>query len=165
MIFYRGPNDNGPRRMRVVRARWLSVAALALYPAGALLHLFDPSAALDGWDWGGYALILAALLAFAGLVGTGVQRIAADETARLDDVERDMRRKAYSQAYHGVAAILLIGVFYMEFAHDVQGRLGLWAPASGDEWNAVMWGALLLVFVLPTACLAWSMPAREIEED
>ena len=166
MIFYRKQNsETTDLPMRVKRVRYLSVASLITYPIGAIANLLGSIHDVLALEIGGLLLVVVALFAFIGVIGTGVQRIAADETDKLDPVELELRQKTYARAYHWVGAIALLSVLYLSIASDTQDRLGLWIPTNFDHWNAIMWGGILVIMVLPTTLLAWSLPEEEILDD
>ena len=166
MIFYRKQNTEiSELPMRVKRVRYLSVASLVAYPVGAISNLIGSIHDILALEIIGLLLVVVALFAFVGVIGTGVQRIAADETDKLDPVELDLRQKTYARAYHWVGAIALLSVLYLSIASDTQDKIGLWIPTNFDHWNAIMWGGILVIMVLPTTLLAWSLPEEEILDD
>ena len=166
MIFWRkSKTEDASIPMKVQRVRFLSVLALIAYPVGAVTNLIG---SINEWvpvELTGFLLIFIALFAFVGIVGTGVQRIAGEESAQLDPVELELRQKTYARAYHYVGAVFLLAILYLGIATDSQDSFGLWVPSSFDHWSAIMWGAILLVMVLPTALLSWSLPKEEIMDD
>lgn len=164
MIFYRSNSQTGPRRMNVLRVRVLSIVVLAGYIAGTLLVLSGGQADAPAVKLGGYGLIALALFAFAGMVGTGVQRIAGEEAKMLDPLELEMRQKAYARSFHVSGVVLALAAFYLQIAGDLSDRMPLWVPSTSDHWSAVMWGILLLHFVVPTLILSWNLPVEEVEE-
>jgi len=95
-----------------------------------------------------------------------MQRIVGEQLCELDDLERDLRQKAYAFAYHLLTGLVASAIFYLAVAND-DTRLTLWAPDSYTHWNTIFWGVLLYCFTLPTAYLAWTMPdiADEFGED
>ena len=109
----------------------------------------------------GYSLIAIALLAFAGIASTGVQRITAEQKAHLDPLELELRQRAYSMAYQIFTAVAALAALYFMMAMDASKKLMLWVPTTGDHWSGILWAILLMAFVLPTACLAWRMPLTE----
>lgn len=163
MLFYRSANAPKFVPMHVRRVRSLSLIALSAYPAGGVLLLLAGETGMMVSVLG-YGLMLAALIAFAGIVSTGVQRITSENKALLDPLELELRQKAYSMAYHLFASGVIIAAFYAQIAIDSNEKLGLWLPASSDHWSAVMWGAIITLLVLPSACLAWSMPL-DVEDE
>ena len=166
MIFYRKPMKEGASLpMRVKRVRVLSLLALVTYPVGAILALLGDLNDVAAFAVGGLLLVFVALVAFVGMVGTGVQRIAGEEDAKLDPVEMDLRHRTYSRAYNYVSSAFLVALLYLAIASDTQDSIGLWVPSTFDHWSGVMWGGILLVMVLPTAILSWSLPEEEIVDD
>jgi hypothetical protein len=76
----------------------------------------------------------------------------------------DLRRLANAVAYQIFAGLTLIGLLYMGVATSAE-RITLWTPSVFDHWEAIIWGALLYAFILPTTVLAWIAPAPMSEED
>lgn len=150
--------------------RLATTITLAGYPLGALITLNAPLAgegsAAFVLHMVGLALIVTAIFAFAYIAPSYMQRIVGEQVSELDDLERDLRQKAYAVAYHVLTGLVAASIFYMAVAND-QTRLTLWAPDSYTHWNTIFWGVLLYCFTLPTAYLAWTMPdiAHEFSED
>lgn len=166
MIFYRIKEEStGPRPMQVRRVRWLGLLSLLAYPVGCAVLVLGGEEASLAYLLAGYGTCLVALLAFAGVVSTGVQRIAAEERQHLDSLELDLRQKAYSRSFHIIGSALLLGVFYMILSGDLLGELPLWRPVTSEDWTGIMWGVVLLVSLTPTVVLAWTMPTEEIEPE
>lgn len=166
-FFYRGPKGDAPRRSPALM-RLSTGAVLVLYPAGCLVRLvWGGAPATEASviaDMVGLGLILAALAAFAIVAPSSLQRIVGEQAGALDEFELDLRRRANAFAYQVFAALTLLGLIYMAVASDA-GRFALWTPGSSDHWNALIWGALLVCFVLPTAYLAWTAPAPIADEE
>lgn len=155
-LFYRGKSGEAPS-LPVWIMRLATTAALTLYPAGCLAHLY-------GASFAGYGLMFGALIAFAVIAPSSMQRIVGEETKMLDEMELDLRRRAHAFAYQVFGATILVGILYLGIASDAD-RIGLWAPSSWDHWSALLWGAIIWSVVLPTAYLAWAGPAPVAEED
>ena len=147
MIYYRALQRS--RDLSIDAVRLLSATSLAAYPAGALLLALGPPSL--GRAVGGYGLILLALIAFAPLIGSSVQRIVGEDTKVLDEYELRLRGRALSVCYAAFTALALLLVAYAAIASD----RGLWLPASYDQFSAVFWGIFLYASVLPTALLSW----------
>lgn len=128
MIYYRALQRS--RDLSIDAVRLLSATSLAAYPAGALLL---------------------ALIAFAPLIGSSVQRIVGEDAKVLDEYELRLRGRALSVCYAAFTALALLLVAYAAIASD----RGLWLPASYDQFSAVFWGIFLYASVLPTALLSW----------
>jgi hypothetical protein len=99
----------------------------------------------------GYSLILLALVAYAPLIGTSLQRIVGEETKLLDEYELRLRGRALSRAYAAFSGLALLLVIYAAIASDK----GLWVPSSYDAFNGLFWGVFLYASVIPTAVLSW----------
>jgi hypothetical protein len=99
----------------------------------------------------GYSLILLALVAYAPLIGTSLQRIVGEETKLLDEYELRLRGRALSASYATFSAVALLLVLYAAIATDK----GLWMPSSYEAFNGLFWGVFLYASVIPTAVLSW----------
>jgi hypothetical protein len=164
MIFYRSAvSTGGAAGPSIQTLRVLTTVALTAYPAGALIRLLAPqddAGRLVGLI-AGFGLILVALIAATPVMGSRLQRIVAEQSSRLDEMELHLRHRAMTWSYSVLSAALLLAIMYSAVASDA----GLWVPASYDEWNGMFWGAFLYVTLLPTAFLAWTMNAAEEEEE
>jgi hypothetical protein len=160
MIFYRSPASAGAAAGPSIRTiRTLTAVALTAYPAGAITYAFAP----DGLPAFiiGFGLILVSLVAATPVLGSRLQRIVADESKQLDEMEMHLRQRALSWSYSVLSAALLLMVMYGAIAEDVGG----WTPDSYEHWNGIFWGAFLYVTLLPATRLAWTMDAAEDADD
>ncbi|GGG95424.1 hypothetical protein GCM10007420_08740 [Glycocaulis albus] len=161
MSFYmRTANGRTPRRSRT-SMRLATGLILAGYPLGALLALNSGLAGEGSVSFAlslaGLAIIAVSVFAFFYIAPSYMQRIIGEQLCELDDLERDLRQKAYAFAYHVLTGLVAAAIFYLAVAND-DTRLTLWAPDSYTHWNTIFWGVLLYCFTLPTAYLAWTMP-------
>ncbi|AZU02763.1 hypothetical protein X907_0214 [Glycocaulis alkaliphilus] len=161
MSFYmRTANGKTPRRSRNAM-RLATSLTLFGYPLGGLVMLNAPLAG-DGSpgfvvSMAGLGVIAMAVFAFFYIAPSYMQRIIGEQVCELDDLERDLRQKAYAFAYHVLTGLVAAFIFYLAVAND-DTRLTLWAPSTYSHWNTIFWGVLLYCFTLPTAYLAWTMP-------
>ncbi|HIG23743.1 MAG TPA: hypothetical protein EYG02_03530 [Henriciella marina] len=165
MIYFRSSKDGLPgRAMSQTLTRILATLPLIAYPAGCILMLnANDRVAIE---IAGFALILVALIGFAMIAPSWIQRITGEEKVKLDEFEMDVRRRAYSAAYHGFTALALIFVVYLGIVSDAQAKLGwLWTPTTFDHWNAIFWGAFLYATLLPTVWIAWTVRAPDHDID
>lgn len=162
-FFYRGAKERpAPVRSRIA-IRLATTLVLAAYPAGCIALLVapetvsGPGVALREGLW--LALLLTAFGAFSFIAPSYQQRIVGEEASRLDEFELQVRQRAYAFSYKVFSALTLLGLIYLASSLDIaSGRgLELWRPSSFDHWNAIIWGAILYAFVLPTAYVAWTM--------
>lgn len=100
--------------------------------------------------------MLITLIAAAPVVGSRLQRIVGDEAGQLDEMELQLRHLATSRAYLAFTAAAVLGVAYCGFATNA----GLWRPNLFEHWNGLFWGLFLYASLLPTAILAWTLPAE-----
>lgn len=147
MLYFR--SRQGSRDMSVAIARLCSAASLIAYPSGALLLALGPDTLATKLS--GYGLILLALIAYAPLIGTSLQRIVGEDARLLDEYELRLRGRALGGSYTAFAVLTLLLVLYAAIASDK----GLWFPATYDAFNGVFWGIFLYASVLPTALLSW----------
>jgi len=168
-IFYRGRSGKTQSRSPAMMKLATSIALLA-YPLGCFIQLaFPDTTEASDIQFGevfGFLLVVTSLFAFATFAASSFQRIVGDETDKLDEFEMDLRRKAQAFSYQVFASLTLIGIIYLGVASDLfdSDRLTLWHPQTYEHWNALFWGAALYAFVLPTAYLAWTMPAAPEDE-
>jgi len=75
----------------------------------------------------------------------------------LDERELADRNRAAYQAHSVFAGVVLLSLIYLMLRQDLSDNRNfeLWAPATGDHWNAVFWGAAMLAMTLPAAFLAF----------
>jgi hypothetical protein len=151
MIFYR--SNQGPRDLSLHMVRTFSGVSLLSYPAGALTLALGPDTA--GTSVIGYGLILLALVSYAPLIGSSIQRIVGEEVKVLDEFELRLRGRALSLSYATFTVLVLLGVMYAAIASDKGG----WFPNSYEEFNGIFWGVFLYASVLPTAILSWIVDA------
>ena len=162
-MFIRSKSNPGGRQLSTSTIRRLITGLYVLYPAGCLLQLLP-----ENWGGGSYlmitglAMIVAALVIFAVLAGSSLQRQTQEPETLLDERERSERNRASYQAHAVFSAIVLAGVFYMMLSTDLalNGKLELWRPTLGGHWNAIFGGLILLSFTLPGAILAFSRKDR-----
>lgn len=94
-------------------------------------------------------------------MGSRLQRIVAEQSEQLDEMEMQLRHRALSWSYSVLSGGVLLLVIYGAIAADFGG----WVPTTYDEWNGLFWGLFLYVTLLPTARLAWTMDPGGDEED
>mgnify|MGYP007011821687 CR=1 FL=1 len=170
MSFYlRTAKGRIPQRSRA-SMRLATSIILTGYPLGALIALNSGLAGEGGAAFAlyltGIAAIVIALSAFFYIAPSYMQRIVGEQPGELDELERDLRQRAYAFAYHVLTGLVAASIFYLAVAND-DTRLTLWTPDSYTHWNTIFWGVLLYCFTLPTAYLAWTMPdiAHEFSEE
>lgn len=133
-----------------------------LYPLGCVLQLVSTDESLGfAGDVVGLLMVAAALVIFAVLAGSSLQRQSQEPEIMLDERELAERNRAAYGAHSIFAGLVLLGVIYLMIAGDLiaNQKLLLWLPETGDHWNAIFWGLLLAALTLPGAVLAWSKDA------
>lgn len=157
-MFVRSAKRPFGRSLSPATARGLVIALYALYPIGCVLQLIaDETATGDALRIAGLSLVVAAFAAFAVLAGSSLQRQAQEPETLLDERELADRNRAAYQAHSVFAGIVLLSLIYLMLRQDLSDNrnLDLWAPATGDHWNAIFWGAAMLAMTLPAAFLAF----------
>tara|TARA_R110002073_G_scaffold37850_1_gene108838 strand:- start:408 stop:923 length:516 start_codon:yes stop_codon:yes gene_type:complete len=168
-IFYRGRSGKTQARSPAMM-KWATSIALLAYPAGCLIQLLFPDTTerpdLRFGEAAGLILVATSLFAFATFAASSFQRIVGEETDKLDEFEMELRRKAHAFSYQVFASLTLLFIIYLGISSDLldSDRLTLWHPQTYNHWNALFWGATLYALVLPTAYLAWTMPAAPEDE-
>ncbi len=137
-------------RMRVSEARLLSSLALAMVFTAVAFYFINIIFAA-------YVSFAVATIAVCVLQRTGVYRISGGK--RLDDLERDLRAKAYQTAYYilGGATLLLFLTFGILSKNNL-------ITNEGEIWGFLFWCPAMFVVLVPVACLSWKMPREEIED-
>jgi H+/gluconate symporter-like permease len=139
--------------------RSLIIGLYTLYPLGCVLQMLPESWGGSNWlTIIGLVLIVTALVIFAVLAGSSLQRQTQERENLLDERERSERNRASYQAHAVFSAIVLAGVMYMMISTDLalNDKLHVWRPTIGAHWNAIFGGLILLSFTLPGAILAFS---------
>ena len=166
-MFIRSKTHPYGRMLSIEMVRLLILSLYVLYPVGCLLQLVPLSGAAETWlSLAGLVMIVGALIAFAVLAGSSLQRQVQEPESELDERESAERNRAAFQAHSVFSAIVLMGVLYMMLTTDMAeaGKLDLWRPVTGAHWNAIFGGLILLSFTLPGAVLAFrSKAADEVE--
>lgn len=161
-MFIRSARRPFGRRMsrRAVQAHLVGI--YALYPLGCFARLWpgeDRAAVIA--DIAGLLMIAAAFVLFLVLAGSSLQRQAQEPDTQLDERELAQRNRAAFHAHSTFSGIVVLGIIYMSLSQDMinNDKLHLWAPTTGEHWNAIFWGAFILSLTLPAAFLAWSRDA------
>jgi hypothetical protein len=157
-MFYRSARHPFGRAVSRRTARAMVVALYVLYPLGCVLRLSPFRDAVGASaDVIGLLLIAAGLLVFAVLAGSSLQRQAQEPEYKLDERESAERNRATYWSYSTFATIVVAGAVYIMIATDMAevGKASLWVPNTGDHWNGIVGGLVLLGLTLPAAVLAW----------
>ena len=164
-FYYRGAKERPAPVRSDLAIRVATALVLIAYPAGCIALLLapdtspEPGFVIGELIWA--VLLLTTLGAFAFIAPSYQQRIVGEETDRLDEFEMQTRQRAYAFSYKAFTALSLIGLIYLASSLDIAEGAGLdlWRPTSFEHWSAIIWGALLYAFVLPTAYIGWTMKA------
>lgn len=157
-MFIRSKAHPYGRMLSIEMVRLLILSLYVLYPLGCLLQLLPLTGPSDTWlSLAGLAMIVGALIAFAVLAGSSLQRQVQEPETELDERESAQRNRAAFQAHSVFSAVVLMGVLYMMLTTDMieAGKIVLWQPSTGSHWNAIFGGLILLSFTLPGAIIAF----------
>lgn len=165
-MFIRSKTHPGGRHMSIATVRSLIIGMYVLYPVGCILQLVP-----DAWGGGramsvvGLLLLAASFILFAILAGSSLQRQAQEPESSLDERETAERNRATFMAHSTFSGVVLLGVIYIMLTTDMAeaGKFNFWRPETGDHWNAIFWGLILLSFTLPGAFLAFGKAPPEEE--
>lgn len=75
----------------------------------------------------------------------------------LDERQVQVRDRAFYRAYQILASIFGLWIVYESIARDMT-RQWFWFPSTTDEYQAIVWGYLLVAMTLPSAVIAWTEP-------
>ena len=142
-------SQRGPRDRSVAMVRILSATCLIAYPFGALVLALGSNSLATVIS--GYGLILLALISYAPLISTTLQRIVGENAKLLDEYELRLRGRALSVASNTFSGLTLLLVMYAAIATDK----GFWVPTTYEAFNGLFWGVFLYSAVLPIAVLSW----------
>ena len=143
------------------RRRGLVVVLYASY--AALIACFALSSST------GFGLVFA-----AGLVPSGVALMSAfwalsqlalpyategegRNTALVDERQLQVRDRAFYRSYQILSSLFGLWVVYEGIARTNE-RQWFWVPQTFDEYQAIVWGYLLVSMTLPSALIAWTEP-------
>ena len=137
-----------PAKMRVTLARISSTGAIASYALAAIMFFY-------GFSNAGFGFVALTLLMCCLLLGTGVYRIAGGKPE--DEFEKSILYKASYYSYAIVGGGLIIGIFAFSVLVDSKAIDHFEDPSS-----FILYGAILIVMVVPAACVAWLLPRVEM---
>ncbi len=143
------------RRRAVVVSLYASYAALVSCFAGAdrsglgllaLLALLP----IGAWLIWSYLALSQIALPYAA-EGVGVK------LPPLDERQLQVRDRAFYRAYQLLSSVAGLWIVYETIARTSE-RQWFWLPVGFDQYQAVVWGYLLLAMTLPSAVIAWTEP-------
>lgn len=156
MLYFR--SRSAGRDLSRAAARAITLAALVLYPLGALAIRFGDNRLSSA---AGYLLIAGSIACVATMMGSSLQRIVGEQVNRLDEYELKLRSRAVGAAYSCLGVLVLLALIYSAIAAD----RGIWMPRTYGEFNGLFWGAFLYASMLPSAFLAWQIDASDAQAD
>jgi hypothetical protein len=133
MLYMRSQQAHRDRSVATVRI--CTATSLMAYPCGALLLALGPETLATKLS--GYGMILVAMIAYAPLIGTSLQRVVGEDAKVLDEYQLRLRSRALSASYMTFTALALLLVVYAAIASDN----GLWVPATYEAFNGLFWGS------------------------
>lgn len=154
--------ESSRRRRAVVVALYTSYLALVACFAGAgrsgmglvLLAALIPVAAVLIWSF----LALSQIALPYTSEGVGVV------LPELDERQLQVRDRAFYRAYQMLSSMAGLWIVYETIARTSK-RQWFWVPVSFDEYQAIVWGYLLLAMTLPSAVIAWTEPDPAAVDD
>lgn len=75
----------------------------------------------------------------------------------VDERQLQVRDRAFYRAYQILSSVFGLWVVYEGIARTNE-RQWLWVPQTFDEYQAIVWGYLLVSMTLPSALIAWTEP-------
>jgi hypothetical protein len=75
----------------------------------------------------------------------------------LDERQLQVRDRAFYRAYQIAASVFGLWVVYDAIARTAE-RQWFWTPTTFNQYQAIVWGYLLLSMTLPSAVIAWTEP-------
>lgn len=75
----------------------------------------------------------------------------------MDERQIQVRDRAFYRAYQGISSVAGLWIVYETIARTAV-RQWFWVPDTFDEYQAVVWGYLLVAMTLPGAIIAWTEP-------
>lgn len=165
-MFIRSKSHPYGRMLSNRMVRILLISLYSLYPAGCILQLLPVEGDAGKWlSVIGLLLVVVALIMFAVLAGSSLQRQVQEPESELDERESAERNRAAFQAHSVFSAIVLAGLLYMMLTTDLAAndKLHVWHPTEGAHWNAIFGGMILLSFTLPGAFLAFRKEVKDEE--
>ena len=133
-------------------------------PLEAFDHDADSGTTHPATRWDSFLALTVTMATLFGIlrVGRVGKAMADDVDARLDERQLAMRNSACLDSYRIVAGLVICGVIWIALGTD----LGhWWFPTTWHEWNAIVWGLVIYLTLLPSAVLAWREPDRHEESE
>lgn len=75
----------------------------------------------------------------------------------VDERQLQVRDRAFYRAYQILSSVFGLWVVYEGIARTNE-RQWFWVPQTFDEYQAIVWGYLLVSMTLPSALIAWTEP-------
>lgn len=75
----------------------------------------------------------------------------------VDERQLQVRDRAFYRAYQILSSLFGLWVVYEGIARTNE-RQWFWVPQTFDEYQAIVWGYLLVSMTLPSALIAWTEP-------
>lgn len=157
------PSFSSELPMRVGRVRAFSLALPAIYAVGVWLAANEIAPAEGALGSG--LIVVALFAAVFGLQRTGVHRVTHERPEFLDDGERLVRDRVLADAYRIFATVMVIGLVYADIGTDINRKLEWSLPMPQDDLLYATGAVILLALLLPSALLAWRLPAEEPGDD
>ena len=82
----------------------------------------------------------------------------------VDERQLQVRDRAFYRAYQILSSLFGLWVVYEGIARTNE-RQWFWVPQTFDEYQAIVWGYLLVSWTLPSALIAWTEPDLADSDD
>lgn len=103
------------------------------------------------------AVLLSAFLALSKFALPYSTEGSGRQTALVDERQIQVRDRAFYRSYQVIASLFGLWVVYEAIARTNE-RQWFWVPQTFDEYQAIVWGYLILAMTLPSAFIAWFEP-------
>ncbi|MGF1462359.1 MAG: hypothetical protein ACFB2Z_04220 [Maricaulaceae bacterium] len=163
MLPYYEDHEGAPSTSSLNALRGVTLAAPGAYVMGCWLRLGADRLT----DLAGLALVALSLECAAVVLLSHRQRFVADDTARLDEREMMVRRRAFERAYFTLAIMVLLGLggTVMLTAFSEAASVTFWRPTTWAHWNALFFGVGMVAVLLLASVVAWTVKSPPIEEE
>lgn len=82
---------------------------------------------------------------------------AGREAQLVDERQLQVRDRAFYRAYQILSSLFGLWIVYESIARTNE-RQWFWVPQTFDQYQAIVWGYLLVSMTLPSALIAWNEP-------
>lgn len=102
-------------------------------------------------------LLMSAFLALSQLALPYADEGVGVTLTPMDERQLQVRDRAFYRAYQWLSSLAGLWIVYETIARTAV-RQWFWVPETFEEYQAVVWGYLLVAMTLPSAIIAWTEP-------